>query len=235
MPGVIPNSERQLVRFLNAVRHVERRPATDTKRGRTSCWRREDLVIATGHLRDILERETSGRVSLNSFIGQYFLILDFPSDVQDSLADGRANLQEAAQLARLMPERLGYTPATALGTRGRFLGTRGRAGLTDAPARPGQRTARRGRGFRRLLRGDGGVVAKADELLEVDPTDARHLFREEMKRLFYAMKEVEPEDIDEETMDDFLAAMDGVSNVIFRIERRRQERHREAEAGRLQI
>ncbi len=34
LPGIIPNLERQLVRFLYAVRHVERRPATDTKRGR---------------------------------------------------------------------------------------------------------------------------------------------------------------------------------------------------------
>lgn len=92
MPGVIPNSERQLVRFLYAVRHVERRPATDTKRGRPSRWKREDLVKAAGHLRDILERETSRRVSLNSFIGQYLLILDFPSDVQHALSDGRVNL-----------------------------------------------------------------------------------------------------------------------------------------------
>src|SRR5829696_645268 len=69
MPGVISHSVRQLVRFLYAVRHVERRPATDTKRGRPSRWRREDLVKAASHLRDILERETSGRVSLNSFIG----------------------------------------------------------------------------------------------------------------------------------------------------------------------
>jgi hypothetical protein len=78
MPGVIPNSEKQLIRFLYAVRHVERRPATDTKRGRPSRWKREDLVSAASHLRAVLGRETSGRVSLNSFIGQYLLILDFP-------------------------------------------------------------------------------------------------------------------------------------------------------------
>ena len=41
------------------------------------------------------------------------------------------------------------------------------------------------------------------------------MFWEEMKRLFYAMREIEPEDLDDETMDDFLAAMDGVSNVIY--------------------
>src|SRR5215207_9494166 len=121
MPGVIPNSERQLVRFLYAVRHVERRPATDTRRGRPSRWRREDLVSAASHLRAILGRETSGRVSLSSFIGQYLMILDFPSDVQDALSDDRANLQEAAQLARLTPERLGRTPGEARRTRAEIL------------------------------------------------------------------------------------------------------------------
>lgn len=33
------------------------------------------------------------------------------------------------------------------------------------------------------------IVTKADELLEVDPTDTRHMFWEKIKRLFYAMKE----------------------------------------------
>ena len=38
------------------------------------------------------------------------------------------------------------------------------------------------------------------------------------------MRDVEPGDLDEETMEDFLVAMDRVSNVLFRIERKRQER-----------
>src|SRR3954471_17439278 len=117
----IPASEKQLSRFLYAVRHVERRPATDTKRGRPSRWRREDLVSAASHLRAVLGRETSGRVSLNSFIGQYLLILDFPADVQDALSDGQVNLQEATQLARLTPERLGCQPAEARRTRNEIL------------------------------------------------------------------------------------------------------------------
>lgn len=37
------------------------------------------------------------------------------------------------------------------------------------------------------------VVMKVDEMLEVDPSDARHMFWEELKRLFYAMKGIEPE------------------------------------------
>src|SRR5689334_18584420 len=92
MPGIIPNSEKELVRFLYAVRHVERHPATDARRGRPSRWGREVLVGAAGHLRSILGRETSGRVSLSSFIGQYLLILDFPPDVQDALSSGVINL-----------------------------------------------------------------------------------------------------------------------------------------------
>jgi hypothetical protein len=67
-------------------------------------------------------------------------------------------------------------------------------------------------------------VARVDELLEVDPSDARHMFWEEMKRLFFAMREIEPEDLDEEIMDEFLKAMDGVSNVLHRLEKRRNAR-----------
>jgi hypothetical protein len=70
-----------------------------------------------------------------------------------------------------------------------------------------------------------------DELLEVDPSDARHMFWEEMKRLFFAMREIEPEDLDDETMEDFLKAMDDVSNVLQRIERKRRGRERQSQRG----
>jgi hypothetical protein len=36
-------------------------------------------------------------------------------------------------------------------------------------------------------------------LLEIDPQDALHLFWEEMKRIFFAMREVKLEDLEEET------------------------------------
>jgi hypothetical protein len=225
MPTIIPNSEKQLVRFLYAVRHVERRPATNTKRGRPSRWKREDLVSAAGHLRAILQRETQGRVSLNSFTGQYLLILAFPADVREALSDGQVNLQEAAQLARLTPERLGCRPADALRMR--------REILLAHMAVQGSQTRLCAR-VRELLgeaayeqpssEGMAEVVAKADELLEVDPSDVRHLFFEEMKRIFFAMREIQPEDLDEEVMDDFLQTVDQLSNVLRRIEKRRQKR-----------
>lgn len=56
------------------------------------------------------------------------------------------------------------------------------------------------------------------------------MFWEEMKRLFFAMREIEPEDLDEETMDDFLRAMEGVSNVLYRLEKRRQKRKSQRQA-----
>lgn len=68
------------------------------------------------------------------------------------------------------------------------------------------------------------VVAKVHEMLEIDPLDTRHMFWEEMKRIFFAMREIEPDDLDEETVEEFLAAIDQVSNVLYRIEKRRQKR-----------
>jgi hypothetical protein len=68
------------------------------------------------------------------------------------------------------------------------------------------------------------VVMKVDELLEVDHADTRHLFFEEMKRLFFAMREIEADDLNEEILDDFLHAVDQVSNVLNRIEKKRRER-----------
>ena len=212
------------MRFLYAVRHVERRPATDTQRGRPGRWPRQELMKAAGQLRGLLERETSGRVSLNSFIGQYLPVIQFPSDVTDALCSGQINLQEAAQLARLTPERLDCSPRMARGRRAEVL----RAHL----AVQGSQT--RLRALVKELLGESkqpeisegltSVVTKVDELLEVDPADTRHMFWEEMKRLFFAMREIEPEDLDEETLADFLQAMDGVSNVLYRIEKRQQAR-----------
>jgi len=236
MPDLIPSSEKHLLRFLYAVRHIERRPATDTKRGRPSRWPREMLLEAAAQLRAILERETSGRVSLNSFTGQYLPLLQFPSDVTDALSSGRINLQEATQLTRLRPRRLDCSPQEARARRGEV--------LRQHLAVQGSQTRLRARVKELLGEAErtevssgamAAVLTKVDEMLEVDPSDARHLFWEEMKRLFYAMREIEPEDLDEETMDDFLAAIDGVSNVLFRVERRRRERHKRRDMDRPSI
>lgn len=69
---------------------------------------------------------------------------------------------------------------------------------------------------------------KVDELLEVDPADKRHLFYEEMKRLFYDMREIEPEDLDDESLHQFMAAANQLSNAIRAIEMRRRRREKTA-------
>jgi hypothetical protein len=227
LPELIPTSEKQLILLLYSVRHVERRPATDTLRGRPSRWPREKLTEAASTLRAILERETRGRLSLSSFIGQYLPLLQFPSDVTQALCTGHINLQEAAQLARLTAERLGSSPAAAR--------TRRTEVLQQHLAVQGSQTRLRAR-VKELLgetqeteissESMARVVAQVDELLEIDPHDTRHMFWEEMKRIFFAMREIEPEDLDDKTMDEFMSAMDQLSNILYRIEKKRRKRER---------
>ncbi|MDQ3802624.1 MAG: hypothetical protein M3416_02055 [Acidobacteriota bacterium] len=220
--------------MLEAVRNIERRPATDTKRGRPPRWPREHLLEVARHLRAVLERETSGRVSLQSFIGQHLRVLRFPPDVQTALAAGDINLQEAAQLARLTPERLGCAPAEARCRRAEI--------LQSHLAVQGSQTRLRTR-VKEILgeiraqevnaESMTAVIERVDELLEIDPSDARHMFWEEMKRLFFSMREIQPEDLDEQILTDFMAAMDEVSNVLYRIEVRRRSRERQPQKMRI--
>ncbi len=223
LPETIPKTEKDLLRFLNAVRHVERRPATDTRRGRPSHWSREDLVEAAGVLRSILHRETSGRVSLSSFVAQYLPLLHFPADVVEALSSGEINLQEAAQLARLTPERLDCAQAQARSTRKDIL----QAHLRMRGSQNGLRTRVKeilGETVKVSSEAMTQVIAKVDEMLEIDPADQRHFFYEEMKRLFYAMREVNPEDLDDEVIERFMAVADEMSNVLYSIDLKRRRR-----------
>lgn len=54
LPDIIPQSEKHLIKLLNAVRNVERHPASDTQRGRPSRWKRTDLIRVANHLRSLL-------------------------------------------------------------------------------------------------------------------------------------------------------------------------------------
>jgi hypothetical protein len=72
------------------------------------------------------------------------------------------------------------------------------------------------------------ILAKADELLEIDPSDSRHVFWEEMKRIFFAMREIEPEDLNEEVMGQLMDAVDELSNALNRVEQLRARRLKKA-------
>jgi hypothetical protein len=113
LPDLIPQKEKELVRLLRAARHAQRYPATDTKRGRPSKWKREDLLRVAARLGEILDRETSSHISFASFVDHYLRLPDFPADVIEALESGEINLFEAEQLARVTAVRLGVPPSHA--------------------------------------------------------------------------------------------------------------------------
>jgi hypothetical protein len=164
-------------------------------------------------------------VSLSSFIAHYLPVLHFPADVTDPLSSGEINLQEAAQLARLTAVRLDCTPTQARSSRREVL----QAHLKTHGSQNGLRARVKeilGETVRVSTAEMTQVVAKVDELLEIDPADQRHFFYEEMKRLFYAMREIEPEDIDDELLERFMAAADELSNVLYAFQMKRRQREK---------
>lgn len=227
LPDIIPRSEKHLIKMLNAVRNVERRPASDTRRGRPSRWRRCDLIHIANHLRYLLERETQGRVSLNSFISLYIRVLNFPEDVIQALIAGDINLFEATQLARLTPERLNTTPAKAYEVRVDLLRAHLLAQGSEMRLRA-RVNEQLGEKVARPIEDGGDLgVRVVNDLVELDPYDTRHMFWEELRRMTFALRQVTPEDIDENILDDFLSASDHLSGVLARVEKRRQQRQKQ--------
>jgi hypothetical protein len=225
LPDVVPTGEKLMIRMLNAMRHLERRPASDTSRGRPSRWNRKDLLRVAAQLRSILHRETRGRVSLNSFIGLYLRVLNFPKDVTTALVKGDVNLFEAAQLARLTEERLNLSPPEAREYR--------REVLRSHLLAQGSQGALRSRideqvGVRKTQpkfsdadRPKGAELV--DDLLELDPYDTRHLFWEELRRIAFALREVTPDDVDDKTLEELLSVSDRLSGILARMQKRRQK------------
>jgi hypothetical protein len=119
LPDIIPQSQEQLLRMLQAVRGLYVRPPAATRRGRPARFAREHLLRVDAVLRRLPARETS--IGVRSFVGQYLPVLDFPRAVRAPLERGALNLFEAHQLARLTAERLGRTDAAARAHRQRLL------------------------------------------------------------------------------------------------------------------
>lgn len=188
LPDSTPRGDKQLVAMLRAARHVERYPATDTKRGRPSPWRRADLLQIASVLREVLDRTTGSRLSLASFVDHYLRLLDLPADLLEALERGDINLFEAEQLARISPGRLDITPAEARTRRAEVL----QAHLLARAS--GTRLRMR---VRELLGEDkDGSVARErvseEEFDLLDPSDTTHLFYDEIRRLIAALKKVRP-------------------------------------------
>lgn len=222
LPDIIPHTEKNLLRMLQAVRGLYLRQPSETKRGRPPRFPREQLLRVDSQLRLLLARETS--IGVRSFVGQYLPILDFPRDVREPLERGDVNLFEAHQLARLTARRLGCTDNEARAHRRRLL----EAHLLKQE--PGPRLRERVKEALGELREpgaaetDAAAVSKADELLEADPLDSSHLFFEELRHIGRVLREIKPEELTDEDVEELLPVVDQVSLALLQIERRRQKR-----------
>jgi hypothetical protein len=221
LPEIIPKRDKDFIRMLRAVRHVNRYPATDTKRGRPNRWRREVLLAVGTHLSLILERETSSNISLSSFIDHYLRLLDFPTDVLQALSSGEINLFEAEQLARITSERLGVSAAQAKRTRSELLSTHLQAKLS------GERLRQRVAEILRVSSAEVGDVTENIQdfdLEDFDPYDPTHLFWDQIKQLGFALREIRREDVEEEEIDELLKASEPILTILNRILRRKEKK-----------
>ena len=215
--------EKDLVKLARAVRHVERYSATDTRRGRPSRWPREDIVKVGLKLSQILDRETSGRLSVATFVDHYLRILDFPADVLAALSKGEVNLFEAEQLARVTASRLDVSQAEAKRKRAEFLSAHLRSRSS------GERLRRR---INELLLPLGqeriSQVPSSDttepvgDLEDFDAYDSTHLLWEQIKHLGFAFRDITREDVTDEDLNQLIEACDPVMHILLRIQRRKQ-------------
>jgi hypothetical protein len=220
---------------MNAVRHIERRPAGASKSGRPGHFPREKLMEVARHLKATLAKNYQDRISLGTFIAFCLPILNYPPDVLDSLESGEITRLEAAQIARLTPERLDVKPKKALAIRQEV--------LSNHLKMQGSQTQLRRR-VAELL-GDetimtsgnmAAAVSQVDDLLTVEEDDRRHLFYEQMKEFFYAMRDIQPEEIDDPTLEEILEASDQLMGVIYKIRlKRKQQANKENVANRFRL
>lgn len=221
LPEIIPRRDKDLIQMLRAARHIQRYSASDTKRGRPSHWNREDLLKVITTLHDILERETSSHISLASFVDHYLRLLDFPADVVAALSSGQINLFEAAQLARITPLRLDSTSNQAKRKRADLLSTH----LQTRESGPRLRER-----VNELLCASANEV-RADEVVDFgqdsedfDPYDPTHLFWDQIKQLGFALRDIRPEDVNDEEIDELLRVSEPVLTVLARIQRQKERK-----------
>jgi hypothetical protein len=223
LPELIPQKDKELVRLLRAARHAQRYQATDTKRGRPSKWKREELLRVAAHMGDILDRETSSHISFASFVDHYLRLLDFPSDVVEALANGEINLFEAEQLARVAANKLGVAPSKAKSTRAELLSSHLQTKAS------GDRLRQRVNELFRAPAAEAGDGTRAElavdmeDLEDFDPYDSTHLFWEQLKQLGFAFKEIRREDVTDQEIEELLKASEPILAILSRIQRRREQ------------
>ena len=221
-PSLSDFPDRKLRKLLLSVRHQETYSATDTKRGRPTAFDRELLDEVKLHLKAILSRETKGRVSIQTFVGHYLPILDWPENVVTALARGTLSRLEAAQVARLTADRLGVKPREAAKIRDEIITGHVRSEGSQTALREKVREAL---GELTLVSSEKmtAAVERVDDLLRVDPQDRRHLFYEQMKDFFFALRDIRPEEIDDAMIDLMTRRADELMEVVHAIQLKRKQ------------
>jgi hypothetical protein len=222
LPDLIPSKDKELVRLLRAARHAQRYPATDTKRGRPGKWKREDLLRVVARLEDILDRETSSKISFASFVDHYLRLPDFPVDVIEALESGDINLFEAEQFARVTSKRLGVSPSQAKHTRSQLLSSHVQTKAS------GERLRQRVNELFRASQVEAGETVgeldtELEDLEDFDPYDSTHLFWEQLKQLGFAFREIRREDVTDEEIEELLKASEPILAILSRIQRRKEQ------------
>jgi hypothetical protein len=218
LPDIIPRKDKDLIRMLRAARHIQRYSATDTRRGRPSHWKREDLLKVSASLNDILERETSSHISIASFVDHYLRLLDFPADVLAALCEGEINLFEAAQLARVTKERLGSSSQDK----------RCRADLLSTHLQTKESGPRLRQRVNEILRASANEAGASEnaglelDLEDFDPYDPTHLFWDQIKQLGFALRDIRREDVNDEEIDELLKASEPILTILAKIQRRKE-------------
>ena len=209
-PFPFPATDRKVFTLLNAVRHVGRYKATDKPGGRPAKFDREDLLAVDRALRTALEKQGRPKLSVASFVGFYLPILRYPPDVGEFLAEGKINLLEAAQLARLSPGKLGVDAREARRTRQETLDLHTRLAASQADLR------RRVTALIKPFNDDLEFVdTAADEMIEAG--DGRYLFYEQLKHIHHALRTINPEDLDDATLEEVLDRADRLVGLLQRI------------------
>lgn len=212
-PVPIPTTDRKVFTLLNAVRHVGRYRATDKPGGRPGKFNREDLLGVDRALRAALERTGRPNLSVASFVGFYLPILRYPADVGEALAEEKINLLEAAQLARLTPEKLGVDAREARRVRLETLLLHTRLSGSQADLR------RRVTALIKPFKDDLEFAdAAADEMIEAG--DGRHLFYEQLKQIHQVLKTFRPDELNDTDLDDILSQSDRLLGIIHRVQRK---------------
>ena len=222
-PFLSSYKDKDLVKLARAIRHVERYSATDTRRGRPSRWPRADIVKVGLTLNQILDRETSGRISVATFVDHYLRILDFPTDVLVALSKEEINLFEAEQLARVTAARFNVSQAEAKRKRADFL-------LAHIKSRsPGQSLRRRINELLLPPKPEGvhsfppsDSIEQRANLEDFELYDSTHLLWEQIKQLGFAFRDITREDVTDEDIENLIDACDPVMNILIRIQRRKK-------------